>query len=122
MQWTNEYFYNLLNYNYKLVKSPGDAPQFAPVQKSGGPASPPPVVGMLTTDVALTRDPAYLELVKLYAKDISQLENDFGAAWYKLVTRDMGPATRCINDDAPPPQVLTAGLNQLQSCVTNYCY
>ncbi|GAX76432.1 hypothetical protein CEUSTIGMA_g3877.t1 [Chlamydomonas eustigma] len=103
-EWTNEYFHSLLNYNFKLVKSPGDAPQFAPVHKPGGPAAPPSEVGMLTTDVALIRDPAYLELVKLYAKDISQLENDFGAAWYKLVTRDMGPATRCINADAPPPQ------------------
>jgi len=60
---------------------------------------------MLTTDVALISDPVYMELTKKYAADIGLLEKDFAAAWYKLMSRDMGPATRCVNKDAPPPQV-----------------
>ncbi len=45
---------------------------------------------------APAQDPSYLALVQLYASDLKALELAFGHAWYKLMTRDMGPVTRCL--------------------------
>jgi catalase (peroxidase I) len=60
---------------------------------------------MLTADIALLKDPVYLKWVQTYAADQKALTNDFGNAWYKLMTRDMGPVTRCIGSKVPPAQV-----------------
>ena len=45
-------------------------------------------------------------LVQRFAADLEDFDNQFAHAWYKLTTRDMGPRSRCVNDDAPPAQVL----------------
>ena len=63
-QWSNDYFHSLLDFEWKLIKGPGGEPQWTPTQRPGGP-KPPSAIGMLTTDVALTTDPIYLDLVKL---------------------------------------------------------
>jgi catalase (peroxidase I) len=47
----------------------------------------------------------YLKWVQTYAADQKALTNDFGNAWYKLMTRDMGPVTRCIGSKVPLAQV-----------------
>jgi catalase-peroxidase len=39
-----------------------------------------------------------------YAKDSAKFEAMFAHSWYKLTTRDMGPATRCTGDLKPPAQ------------------
>ena len=65
----------------------GGANQWVPVKKGN---TPVPNIMMLTTDIALTKDPSYLELVKLYASDQNALNVAFSHAWYKLVARDMG--------------------------------
>jgi catalase-peroxidase len=62
-----------------------------------------PVV-MNTADIALLKDPEYLKYVNLFATDLDALGKAFAAAWYKLVTRDMGPVTRCLGPDVPPAQ------------------
>ena len=59
---------------------------------------------MLTSDIALIKDSSYLSLVNLFASNLTALEYQFSHAWYKLMTRDMGPVTRCYGNEVPPPQ------------------
>ncbi|KAI9330583.1 heme peroxidase [Zopfochytrium polystomum] len=102
-KWTNDYFKNLLAYDWVIFDGPGGHKQWKPKAKYGGPA-PPSFIRMLTSDIALLRDDKYLAIVKEYAANIASLENDFKHAWYKLVTHDMGPASRCVGPLVPAPQ------------------
>ena len=45
-------------------------------------------------------------MVTLRHLHVTQSHFSFSYSRYKLMARDMGPATRCVNDDAPPPQVI----------------
>ncbi|KAI8473491.1 MAG: putative catalase-peroxidase [Monoraphidium minutum] len=101
-KWDNEYFTNLLDFDWVKHKGPGDHWQWKALLKGSNDSAGD--IMMLTADVALTKDPAYLALVKKYAADLPALTKDFGAAWYKLMTRDMGPHTRCLGKLAGPPQ------------------
>lgn len=97
-EWTNIYFTSLLEFNWVEVLGPGGNIQWRIEdlgEDEGG------NVRMLTSDIALLKDPIYLELVKEFAADITALETAFAEAWYKLVTRDMGPVTRCLGDEVP---------------------
>jgi catalase-peroxidase len=100
-KWSNEYFNNLLNFEWNLTESPAGGPQWTPFNSDG---SPGPSILMLTSDLAFTKDASYSELVNLYAANITALEKDFGASWYRLVSQDMGPASRCIGDFVLDPQ------------------
>ncbi|GLI71653.1 hypothetical protein VaNZ11_016934 [Volvox africanus] len=109
-RWDNEYFQNLLKYDWEVHVGPGGHHQWRPVNKD--PSDPDPVadIMMLTTDVSLLKDPIYLELVKLFAANQTALDIAFSHAWYKLVTRDMGPYSRCLGSQVPPPQPFQAPL------------
>jgi catalase-peroxidase len=96
--WSNDYFLNLLNFNWKIGKGPGGALQWHQTDDSNL------KIMMMTTDIALLHDPSYKKLVEHYASDLKSLENDFSNAWYVLTTRDMGPVTRCKGNSIPPPQ------------------
>jgi hypothetical protein len=61
-------------------------------------------VMMLTTDVGLTFDTIYKKYLNQYRSDLDSFNHDFSHAWYKLMTRDMGPYQRCRGDAVPPPQ------------------
>lgn len=101
--WGNDYFLNLLEYNWTLTTGPGGNPQWFPADRP----STERTIFMLTADVALLHDADYLQIVHEYANDLSLLEEYFGKTWYKLTTRDMGPVTRCkagMNAPVPPPQ------------------
>ena len=111
--WDNEYFNNLLTYDWIKETGPGDELQWKPVSKNGDnnvPMAPTAdlkdnvTIGVLTSDIALIRNKAYKRIVKEFAYDKASFDRMFSHAWYKLTTRDMGPRERCLNDDAPPAQ------------------
>ncbi len=96
--WSNDYFKNLLIYDWAIEKGPGGALQWHQTN------DPSLKIMMMTTDIALIHDPIYLQLVRHYANDLKSLEHDFSYAWYTLTTRDMGPVTRCKGKHVPLPQ------------------
>jgi len=112
IEWDNEYFQNLVNYQWRVLTGPGNHSQWEPVVEDGM----PPVaisadgtheqpVGLLTSDVALMwEDEDYKAIVTEFAEDMEAFDHAFEAAWYKLTTRDMGPVSRCSNEDVPPAQ------------------
>eukprot|EP00903_Cladosiphon_okamuranus_P014548 g13495.t1 len=102
--WTNNYFVDLLEYDWEQAVSPAGNTQWTPVLKPDATDSDLPDIIMLTSDVALLTDPDYLAIVEAFAEDIGALELAFANAWYKLTTRDMGPYSRCAGSDVPPPQ------------------
>ena len=108
--WDTEYYHNLLNYNWTRIRGPGNHIQWTP-QVIGDQILPTAVsadgtknetIGLLTSDVALIHDKAYLEIVRMFAENRDRFDTMFAHAWYKLVTRDMGPRSRCINSDTAP--------------------
>lgn len=108
-QWDNEFFKNLLTFEWRLFKGPGTKFQWT-VKANNTPFAPSidgkskQSIGMLTTDLALIHDKKYLNIVKRFARDQDAFDEAFAHAWYKLTTRDMGPVTRCIGNNVPPAQ------------------
>ncbi|CAN0300043.1 unnamed protein product [Laminaria digitata] len=104
--WDNDYFKNLVEYDWEVMKGPGGHYQWYPVLKEGSTEHELPNVVMLTSDVALLHDEEYLAIVKEYAEDIESLNRNLSEAWYKLATRDMGPHShsRCSGTDVPSPR------------------
>jgi catalase-peroxidase len=109
-KWSNAYLTSLFAYEWELTKSPAGAFQWTP---KDGPANVPDAhiegkmnkIIMLTTDIALIRDPAYLEISKRFANDPDALNDAFARAWYKLTHRDMGPQGRLLGAEVAPPQI-----------------
>jgi catalase-peroxidase len=60
---------------------------------------------MLTTDLALRFDPIYGPITKRFHENPDQLAEAFAKAWYKLLHRDMGPASRYLGPWVPEPQL-----------------
>jgi catalase-peroxidase len=112
-QWSNNYFDNLFGFEWELTKSPAGAWQWKP--KDGAAADTVPdahnpakrhAPTMLTTDLALRTDPAYLEVSKRFHEHPDQFADAFARAWFKLTHRDMGPRVRYLGPDVPA-EVLT---------------
>jgi catalase (peroxidase I) len=121
--WDNEFFNNLLNYNYTAGLSVGGHYQWTAENPPQAPdafnENATQSTMMLTSDMSLINDPDYLALVQQYASDLDAFDDAFKHAWYKLTTRDMGPATRCIGNDVPPPQAFQYPLPDPPSEIAN---
>lgn len=109
--WDNAYFKNLVNFDWEVHHGPGGHSQWR-VSGGHGPQAPMADLNptftqdimMLTTDVALKVDPEYQQYVAEFAANETAFAESFAKAWYKLVTRDMGPVERCVGPNIPPAQ------------------
>ena len=110
-KWDNDYFKYLMEFEWEAWQGPGGHYQWR-VKGDNGPQAPaadPASVAMqdimmLTTDIALITDDEYKEYVKEFAQNATAFAETFAYAWYKLVTRDVGPVTRCVGPNVPPAQ------------------
>jgi catalase-peroxidase len=112
VKWDNGYFENLFGYDWQLIKGPGGANQWTPKEaKAQGtvPDAHDPkkkhAPMMFTTDLALKLDPIYAPIAKRFHQNPDELAQAFAKAWYKLTHRDMGPVTRLLGPQVPPPQL-----------------
>ena len=110
VKWSHDYFSNLHDYEWVLTKSPGGAQQWTPkgettdmVPDAHDPDKEHKPM-MLTTDLALIKDPAYAKISKRFNDNPKEFEAAFARAWFKLTHRDMGPHVRLLGSEVPAPQ------------------
>ncbi|MGD1896851.1 MAG: catalase/peroxidase HPI [Phormidesmis sp.] len=108
IQWDNNYFENLLGYEWELTKSPAGAHQWKP--KDGALADAVPDAHdpskrhapmMTTADMALKMDLLYEPISRRFAENPDEFADTFARAWFKLTHRDMGPRTLYLGKEAP---------------------
>jgi catalase-peroxidase len=111
-KWSNDYLDHLFRYEWELVKSPAGAWQWTPKDKSAQGKVPDAhdpskrhAPMMLTTDLALKMDPVYAKIARRFHEDPAEFADAFAKAWYKLIHRDLGPYSRCLGPEVPPPQL-----------------
>jgi catalase-peroxidase len=114
IQWDFDYLKNLFEYEWEPHKGPGGAWQWRPkgadaaaiekAPEAHGEGEQTPM--MLTTDVALIRDPDYREVAERFRDNPMELVDAFARAWYKLTHRDMGPPSRFLGPEVPDEEML----------------
>ncbi|HEY2167486.1 MAG TPA: catalase/peroxidase HPI [Jatrophihabitantaceae bacterium] len=111
-RWSNKFLENLFGFEWELVKSPGDAWQWQAKDGAGAGELPGPVdpadrraPTMLTTDLALRFDPTYEKIARRFLAHPEEFALAFAKAWYKLLHRDMGPASRFLGPWVAEPQL-----------------
>ena len=112
-QWDNNFFENLFNYDWELVKGPGGAWQWTPKDEAAQGTVPDAhdpekkhAPMMLTTDLSLKADPVYAQISKRFYENPAEFADAFARAWYKLTHRDMGPLTRYLGPLVPEERLL----------------
>jgi catalase-peroxidase len=113
VKWDNNYFENLLGYEWELTKSPAGANQWTPKDASAAGTTPDahdpskkhPLM-MFTTDLALKVDPNYVEISKRFHENPQAFADAFAKAWFKLTHRDMGPISRYLGPLVPAEVLL----------------
>jgi catalase-peroxidase len=109
-KWDNTFLETLFGYEWELTKSPAGAWQWQ--AKNTEPTFPDPfdpaakrLPTMLTTDLSLRLDPIYEPIARRFLEHPDELQDAFARSWYKLIHRDMGPATRYLGPWVPEPQI-----------------
>lgn len=112
-QWDNGYFHLLLNYEWKLTKSPAGAWQYEPIniKEEDKPvdvedASIRCMPMMTDADIAMKMDPEYRKISERFHKDQAYFSETFARAWFKLTHRDMGPKARYFGPDVPKEDLI----------------
>jgi catalase-peroxidase len=110
-QWSHGFFKSLFATEWELTKSPAGAHQWVAVDsevmvpdafdttKTHKPT-------MLTTDLSMREDPAYLEISKRFMENPEEFEDAFARAWFKLTHRDMGPRSRYLGPEVPDEDLI----------------
>ena len=113
VKWDNNYLENLLDHEWELTKSPAGAWQWIPANGAMADAVPDahdpskrhaPI--MTTADMALKLDPIYAPISKRFRDNPAEFADAFARAWYKLMSRDMGPRSRCLGALVPAEELL----------------
>jgi catalase-peroxidase len=112
-EWDMGYVDNLLDYEWEPEKGPGGAWQWTPTAEElhdSAPDAQDPEESvtpmMLTTDIALKRDPDYREIMETFQENPAEFGMAFAKAWYKLTHRDMGPPSRFLGPEVPDEEML----------------
>jgi catalase-peroxidase len=112
-QWSNNFFENLLGYEWELTKSPGGANQWKPKDNAGVGTVPHAhdkakriAPSMLTTDIALRVDPTYEKICRRFRANPDQFADAFARAWFKLTHRDMGPRALYLGSEVPAEELI----------------
>ncbi|MFD0278978.1 catalase/peroxidase HPI [Kitasatospora sp. NPDC127111] len=110
--WDNGYLDTLFRYDWELTTSPAGAHQWKPTDPAAQDTVPDAhdpskrhAPMMLTTDLALRKDPVYEPICRRFHANPDQLAEAFAKAWYKLLHRDMGPVSRYLGPWVPEPQL-----------------
>ena len=112
-EWDMGYVDNLLDYEWEPEKGPGGAWQWTPkseeLENTVPDAQDPEETVtpmMLTTDIALKRDPDYGEIMETFQENPMEFGMAFAKAWYKLTHRDMGPPERLLGPEVPDEEMI----------------
>lgn len=111
-QFSSEYLDNLFKFEWVQQKTPAGATVWVPKDNGGAGTVPDAHIKgkthqpiMFTTDLALLQDAEYKKIAKRFQENPKEFELAFAKAWYKLTTRDMGPASRLLGNEVPEPQL-----------------
>lgn len=112
-RWDNNYFENLFNYEWEVVKSPAGAHQWAPKNGAGSDTVPDAhdalrrhAPMMTTADMAMRMDSIYEPISRRYYENPDEFADAFAKAWFKLTHRDMGPRSRYLGSEVPAEEFL----------------
>ena len=112
-KWSNDFFENLFEFEWELMKSPAGAYQWRPKDGAGAgkipdafDASKKHVPTMLTTDLSLRFDPIYEKISRRFYENPDEFADAFARAWFKLTHRDMGPIARYLGPEVPKEELI----------------
>lgn len=111
--WSMNYLQNLLNMEWVKTKSPAGATQWIPKNAEEVKFVPDAHIPdkrhapiMFTTDIALKKDPKYLEISERFLANPEEFDLAFAKAWFKLTHRDMGPRARYLGSEVPEEKLI----------------